>query len=343
MSVAPDEIIRHPQSESVDNTPESVASANNNPTGGRKLTAKELRALQKAAKDVGIPKLAHGSTFGFFSAWKSAVMDWLLGYEVECEVLHPDSVRLLARHIFSPELHEELRRQGVLDSPTWAMLLSKTRQALGFDKAQLRAKLLECHQEDAETSKAFLHRFNWLKQEGGTPDTVAKDVLLNSVTVNTRAYLERKLEVLLDAEIGDDVDEAERLESIPYATLCRLLKRGPLLESYPAKASKVDLRPKGINKFMQASGTYQGILGARQVANTGDDVSSIATKVPTSASTAQGAATEVPKCDWNAYLNVADATTPLHFANDPVSMLVGLAGVLVESRNTAVGSGNAAH
>ena len=79
-------------------------------------------------------------------------------------------------------------------------------------------------------------------------DSEAKDILLNAITPATRTYLERKLEAVLeDDDIMDDyVIPADRVELIPFATIARLLNRGRLLESYPAKASKVDLRMKGM-------------------------------------------------------------------------------------------------
>lgn len=76
----------------------------------RTLTAEELRHLQKSAKDMGVPRLANNSTFGLFSAWKSAVTDWLGGPGVDPNYLHPDSIKYLAHRLFTAEFHEELRR-----------------------------------------------------------------------------------------------------------------------------------------------------------------------------------------------------------------------------------------
>lgn len=87
----------------------------------------------------------------------------------------------------------------------------------------------------------FLNRFCWLKAEGNVSDAEAKDILLNAITPATRAYLERKLEAIVD-EDDDAMPPADYLERIPFSTYVRLLKRGPLLESYPAKPSKLDLR-----------------------------------------------------------------------------------------------------
>ena len=65
-------------------------------------------------------------------------------------------------------------------------MLSKVREVLGFDKQQLRAKLRECKQGEHEASKVFLNRFCWLKEENGISDEEAKDILLNTITTNTR-------------------------------------------------------------------------------------------------------------------------------------------------------------
>ena len=118
---------------------------------------------------------------------------------------------------------------------------------LGFDRATLRAKLRECRQSATESSKTFLYRFCWLKSEGGTSDEDAKDMLLNALVPHTKDYLERRLETFLGSGIVEDdqISETEHLERVPFAVIVKLLKRGPLLEAYPAKASKVDCRTKG--------------------------------------------------------------------------------------------------
>ena len=77
---------------------------------GRRLSPEELRNLQKIAKDINIPRLSGDSTFGVFSAWKSAISDWLLGVGVTGEELHSDTVKYLAHRMFTSEFHEELRR-----------------------------------------------------------------------------------------------------------------------------------------------------------------------------------------------------------------------------------------
>lgn len=86
-----------------------------------------------------------------------------------------------------------------------------------------------------------MHRFCWLKSEGAVGDTEAKDILLNALTATTRAYLERRLEALLEEE-DDELPATDRLDRVPFSTYVKLLRRGPLLEAYPAKPSKVDLR-----------------------------------------------------------------------------------------------------
>jgi len=45
------------------------------------------------------------STFGFFSTWHSAVIDWLAAIGVEGNDLAADTVRLLTRHMFTAEFH----------------------------------------------------------------------------------------------------------------------------------------------------------------------------------------------------------------------------------------------
>ena len=100
----------------------------------RALTPDELRNLQKSAKDLSLPKLSRDSNFALFSAWKAAVIDWLAGAGVQGDDLHPDSVKYLAHRLLHPTLHEELRRQGVWNAPTWPYMLSKVRETLGFDR-----------------------------------------------------------------------------------------------------------------------------------------------------------------------------------------------------------------
>ena len=78
-------------------------------SGGR-LLPEELRSLQKTAKDINIPRLSGDSTFGVFSAWKSAIGDWFLGVGVTGENLHGDTVKYLGHRMFTSEFHEELRR-----------------------------------------------------------------------------------------------------------------------------------------------------------------------------------------------------------------------------------------
>ena len=63
------------------------------------------------------------STFGLFSAWRSAIVDWLAVIGVCGDGLAAESVRLLTRQMFSVLFHEELRRQGVLDNPTWGAIV----------------------------------------------------------------------------------------------------------------------------------------------------------------------------------------------------------------------------
>ena len=58
------------------------------------------------------------------------------------------------------------------------------------------------------------------------------------------------MEALLEDDEDDSLPVTDRLELIPFSTYVRLLRRGPLLEAYPAKPSKVDLRAsrtRGIN------------------------------------------------------------------------------------------------
>ena len=73
---------------------------------GRRLSPEELRSLQKTAKDINIPRLSGDSTFGVFSAWKSAIGDWFLGVGVTGEDLHGDTVKYLAHQMFTSEFHE---------------------------------------------------------------------------------------------------------------------------------------------------------------------------------------------------------------------------------------------
>ena len=73
-------------------------------------------------------------------------------------------------------------------------------------------------------------------------DSKAKDILLNALTSGTRAYLEHHLEDLLEDDEDDSLPVMDCLELIPFLTYVRLLRRGPLLEAYPARPSKVDLR-----------------------------------------------------------------------------------------------------
>lgn len=58
------------------------------------------------------------STFGFFSAWHSAIIDWLAAIAENGDELTTETVRQLTRYMFTAEFHEELRQQGVLDTPS---------------------------------------------------------------------------------------------------------------------------------------------------------------------------------------------------------------------------------
>ena len=62
-------------------------------------------------------------------------------------------------------------------------------------------------------------------------DSEAKDILLNALTSGTRAYLERRLEALLEDGEDDSLPVTDRRELIPFLTYVRLLRRGPLLEA----------------------------------------------------------------------------------------------------------------
>ena len=52
--------------------------------------------------------------------------------------------------------------------------------------------------------------------------------------------------VLDDDPLTSELLPADCVELVPFATFKRLLSRGPLLEAYPAKPSRLDLRARGI-------------------------------------------------------------------------------------------------
>lgn len=54
-----------------------------------------------------------------------------------------------------------------------------------------------------------------------------------------------------------DLLPADYVDQIPFSTFQRLLSRGPLLEAYPAKPSKLDLRPRGVAATSAEEGKKQ--------------------------------------------------------------------------------------
>ena len=57
-------------------------------------------------------------------------------------------------------------------------------------------------------------------------------MILNAINNTTRTHLERRLETFLasDSTWDDSTSEADRLETVPFATICTLLKKGSILE-----------------------------------------------------------------------------------------------------------------
>ena len=57
-------------------------------------------------------------------------------------------------------------------------------------------------------------------------------MILNAINNTTRTHLEMRLETFLaaDSTLDDSTSEADRLETVPFATICTLLKKGSILE-----------------------------------------------------------------------------------------------------------------
>ena len=61
--------------------------------------------------------------------------------------------------------------------------------------------------------------------------------------------------VLDDDPLTSELLPADRVELVPFATFKRLLSRGPLLEAYLARPSRLDLCARGISKDNAAAGS----------------------------------------------------------------------------------------
>ena len=57
-------------------------------------------------------------------------------------------------------------------------------------------------------------------------------MILNAINNAMRAHLERRLETFLATEstLDDSTSEADRLELVPFTTICALLRKGSILE-----------------------------------------------------------------------------------------------------------------
>jgi hypothetical protein len=199
--------------------------------------------------------------------------------------------------------------------------------------------LRECKQGVDEQSKAFLSRFCWLKEEGDVADAEAKDILLNSITVPTRTFLERKLEgVLEDDPLTFDLLPADRIETIPFSTFKRLLSRGPLLEAYPAKPSKLDLRAKVLAAAATEAAPSQ--ITSSLVSLSMRGAQTAATAADQAAVISEPAASGSPCEPYDTYLQLASVTLNNQLVGDPLATLAGLAAVLRHSEEVHNKQGN---
>lgn len=229
----------------------SVAAPSTPAATGVILTSEQLKRLLETSAMV--PKLDKKSSFGFFSSWSSAIEDWLLMEGLTPDNVHPSSLKMLTRHVFQPELHEELRRQSMINGHSWSAILQHLRSLLGVTAPALRAKLRECIQSRDEGPKHFVTRFMWLKDESGVKDEEARDLLLNKLNAPTLKYLEGKLEAIIDA---GSLPADTTTDSIPLSTLTQLLSRDPLLQAFPAKPHQLSL---SVNPSRPASNTINTV------------------------------------------------------------------------------------
>ena len=174
-------------------------------------------------------------------------------------------------------------------------------------------------------------------------------MILNAISSNTRTHLERRLEAFLaaDSTLDDSTSEADRLEAVPFTTICALLKKGSILEQYPARPSKIDLRAKGgeptsVNATTlspEAPAFHSIFSSCNPVAATSAATSATTTTpeslpTPTRPSIATTSSTTTPT-SWNKFLTIAATSIPSKFAEDPMAALAGLAQLLEDSRQAA--------
>ena len=149
---------------------------------------------------------------------------------------------------------------------------------------------------------------------------------MNALTSGTRAYLERRLEALLEDE-DESIPATDRLEQVPFDTYVKLLRRGPLLEAYPAKPSKLDLR---VSKTRSSPATSAELTQMAAVFHqnqqdhfpTHQTMAAVASQAPAAPSTA----------NWDALLTAAAQSVPNSYAEDPFTAIIGVATAMQASR-----------
>ena len=141
--------------------------------------------------------------------------------------------------------------------------------------------------------------------------------------------------LLTSDPLSDDLlPESERLEAVPFSTICALLRKGSLLEQYPAKPQKVELRAKGSHtasanstSLSAAAPAFHPMFGS---CNTTAEVNTTIVPYATSSATSalpQSCATTpaAPTPTWNHLLTIAATSLPNSLAEDPFAAMAGLA------------------
>lgn len=110
-----------------------------------------------------------------------------------------------------------------------------------------------------ESTKKFINRFLWLKEESGVGDAEAKDLLLSHLNSASLKYLEGKLEAMIDA---GSLPAASTADSIPFSTLAQLLNRDPILQAYPPKPHQLSLAVKAPKPAANQSSSVSQIFAS---------------------------------------------------------------------------------